>query len=110
VTDHDLGALDAVKETADGRAVELQIDQRVRCGTDGVAVVAQPSMTAANPDASANAPCTSTIVGLAGVGRASAVAAKANEARETVASATVASAPGRWRRERMGMVLVLLGS
>jgi hypothetical protein len=55
-------------------------------------------MTPANPDESANAPCTSTIVGLADVGRASAVVAKANEARETVASATVVSAPRRWRR------------
>jgi hypothetical protein len=42
VTDEDLGALDAVEETADGRGVELQVDQRVRCGADGVAVAAQP--------------------------------------------------------------------
>src|SRR2546430_11648146 len=76
-------------------------------------------MTASKPDESANAPCTSTTVGLGAVEwplavdlgvvtRASALAAKPNEARETVASATVASAPRRWRRERADMVLVLL--
>jgi hypothetical protein len=42
VTDEDLRPLDAVEETADGRGVGLQIEQRVRCGADGVAVAAQP--------------------------------------------------------------------
>jgi hypothetical protein len=41
VTDQDLGALDAVKETADGRGVELQSQQRVGRGADGVAVAVQ---------------------------------------------------------------------
>ena len=107
VTDHDLGARDAVKERADGRAVELQIDERVRCGANGIAVIAQPVDDRGEPGRVGERAVHDTTVGLAGVGRASALAAKA---REAVASATVASAPRRWRTGRMGMVLVLRSS
>jgi hypothetical protein len=119
VTDNDLGALDAVEEAADGRGVELQAEQRVRCGADGVAVAAQPvddrvearrvgERAVHEHDRRLGAAEWPLAVDPGVVTRASALAAKPNAARETVASATVASAPRRWRRERVDMVLVLL--
>jgi hypothetical protein len=76
----------------------------------GVAVVAQPVDDRVEPRRVGKRAVHEHDRRLGGRRAGVAVAAKANEARETLASATVASAPRRWRRERMGMVLVLLFS